>query len=115
MAKHRTFNAEDGLVAKDLVRFGLDHIAAGFKLFSSHPFFFDSAGYLVHIGYECLLKGWVMELHQEYEGRHSIEFFRSSIPQLDVTILSNEFNETIRLIDSYEQLRYPSRNDPREV
>ena len=110
----RIFKLEDGLIPKELVRFGLDHIAGGFKLFQD-PFHFDSAGYLVHIGYECLLKGWVLELTGQFEGVHDIGILIKKIPDLSPQNLPPEFIDVITLIDGYGHLRYPNNKDPKEV
>ncbi len=110
----RIYTTEDGLLPKDLVRFGLDHIAGGFKLFH-HPYHFDSAGYLVHIGYECLLKGWILEITGKFDGVHNIALLIKQIPDLALENLPQEFIETITLIDEYQHLRYPNRKDPKEV
>ncbi|QWD62185.1 HEPN domain-containing protein [Polynucleobacter sp. MWH-UH25E] len=110
----RIFTNQDGLFPKDLVRYGLDHIAAGFKLFR-HPFHFDSAGYLIHIGYECLLKGWILELTGQFDAVHSIKVLTQQIPVLQLETLSPEFISALTLIDDYQHLRYPNRKEPREV
>ncbi len=113
MAKR--FSSYDGLVARDLVRFGLDHISAGVHLLQQHPFYFDSAGYLIHIGYECLLKGWVLEVKGAFDGTHSIKRLRNQIPELASSNLPPEMNHIIGVIDDYERLRYPNRNEPAEI
>jgi hypothetical protein len=110
----RIFTHQDGLTPKDLVRYGLDHIAAGFKLFQ-HPFHFDSAGYLIHIGYECLLKGWILGLTGQFDAVHSIKVLTQQIPALKLEILPPKFISVITLIDEYQHLRYPNRKDPKEV
>lgn len=110
----KIFSAKDGVLPKDLVRYGLDHISGGFKLFG-HPFHFDSAGYLVHIGYECLLKGWILELTGKFDGVHSIKELTKQIPELSIDSLPPDFIEALAIIDEYRHLRYPNRNIPQSV
>lgn len=46
---------------KEMVKYGLDHLGAGATLFKGNPEHYDSAGYLIHIGYECVLKARWLE------------------------------------------------------
>jgi len=44
------FTAADGLVPIDLIRCGIDHLAAAQLLFGRSAIYYDSAGYLAHLG-----------------------------------------------------------------
>lgn len=117
MSKHKkTLNKKDGLFSEDVIHYGLDHISAGLKLFEfNNPLFFDSAGYLICIGYECLLKGILLELNGDIPAIHNIALLCEKIPDLNFSNLSAEFIEMIRNLNAYGKLRYPNRNDSIEV
>ena len=112
----RVFKRKDGFEPKDLIHSGIDHINAAEKLFDTSPSHFDSAGYLVHMGFELLLKAWHLEAFGEFSGVHSlaelVEELRANGQQLD---LSEEENDVLKIADSYGELRYPSPNHGTEV
>ena len=112
----RIFKREDGFEPKDFIRSGLDHINAAEKLFETSPSFFDSAGYLVHMAFELLLKAWHLEAFGEFCGIHSlkvlVEQLRAKGQQLN---LSEEENEILQIVDAYQELRYPDPNHATEV
>jgi len=68
----RKFKTNEEISPRELVQYGLDHLGAGATLFKGTPEHYDSAGYLIHIGYECLLKGWWLYQDKEIESGHSL-------------------------------------------
>lgn len=112
----RVFRRKDGYEPKDLIHFGLDHVNAAEKLFETSPSFFDSGGYLVHLGFELLLKAWHLEVFGEFCDIHSltklVEQLRTKGQCLD---LSTKESEVLRIVDSYAELRYPNPSYETEV
>jgi len=112
----RIFKREKGFKPKDLIQSGLDHIYAAEQLFEASPSFFDSAGYLVHMGFELLLKAWHLEAFVEFSGIHSlkelVEQLRAKGQQLNLT---EEENDVLKIADSFGELRYPAPNHGTEV
>ena len=78
--------------------------------------FFDSAGYLVHMGFELLLKAWHLEAFGEFCGIHSlkelVEQLRAKGQQLN---LSQEEDEALKIADAYGELRYPNPQHGTEI
>ncbi len=112
----RVFKRQDGFEPKDFIHSGLDHVNAAEKLFETNASFFDSAGYLIHMGFELLLKAWHLEAFGEFCGIHSlkdlVEKLRAKGQQLN---LSDEENEVLKVADSYGELRYPDPSHGTEV
>lgn len=112
----RIFTTADGLVAVDLVRCGIDHLFAAKLLFDSSPKYFDAAGYLVHIGVELLLKGWLLESIGQFKGTHSLnKLYQRLVAEANAPSLSNAQCTLVNLLDEYSKLRYPDENNPAEI
>ncbi len=105
----QVFKREDGYEPKDLIHFGLDHVNAAEKLFEASPSYYDSAGYLVHVGFELLLKAWHLEVLGEFPGVHSltdlVERLKAEGQQLHLT---DEETTVLQVVDTYSELRYPN-------
>ena len=112
----RIFKREDGFDPKDLIHSGLDHVNAAENLFKASPSFFDSAGYLIHMGFELLLKAWQLEALGEFCGIHSlndlVEQLRANGQELN---LSEQENEVLKIVDAYGELRYPDPTHGTEI
>lgn len=102
------------MTPNDMVVYGLDHIDAGFKLFQD-PTHFDSGGYLIHIGYECMLKGWWLEINGSFIEGHDLIKITENIPSFRYKSLPSEIQKTIDIVNSYKYLRYPNYEKPTEV
>lgn len=111
----RIFKTDEELSPKEMVQYGLDHMGAGFYLFRDRPEFYDSAGYLMHIGYECLLKGWWLELDKEIHAEHDLIKISKKIPDFHYDRLQPEFKKTISMINGFQNLRYPNLINPIEI
>jgi HEPN domain-containing protein len=116
MRKVRKFTKEDGVEAGDLLHCGVDHLSAARYLFAASPSFYDSAGYLAHIGIELLLKSWLLEVAGEFPGIHNIsELWSTLMNDHGGPALSEDESRLLTKLDQFETLRYPSRKVPMEV
>lgn len=112
------FNAtKDRLVAADFLHAGLDHMTAAKLLFESDdPSHFDSAGYLAHMAVELLVKAWLLEVAGEFEGTHSLKALYDVLQEKHgVPPLDDEQQGVLRMLDQFEQLRYPNPKRPTEI
>jgi HEPN domain-containing protein len=106
----------DGLVPCDLLHSGLDQMTAAKALFDTDPSHYDSAGYLAHLGVELIVKSWLLELEGEFEGIHNLQsLFQRLVDKHGVEALSAEHQATLKLLDQFDHLRYPNRNEPVEI
>jgi hypothetical protein len=108
----KTFTANHDMTAKDLALYGMDHIDAGLKLFTN-PIHLDSGGYLIHIGFECLLKGWWLELQGTISAGHDLNAIANKIS--DLQTLPTDIQRILELVNDFGQLRYPNHQNPIEV
>ena len=70
LQKPRTFRADDGFSAVDLVRYANDHQVAAKVLFNTHPMTLDNAGYLSCLAVVGFLKALVLHETGEFPGIH---------------------------------------------
>jgi len=114
----RVFTAEnDGVVAADFLHAGRDHMTAAKLLFESDdPSHFDSAGYLAHMAVELLLKAWLLEVAGEFEGIHNLQALYDVLQKkYGVSPLDDDQQGVLRILDQFEQLRYPNPKRPTEI
>lgn len=113
MTKPRVFTKEDRYDPVHCVEFSVDHLNTAEVLFATGFRFFDSVGYLAHMGGELLLKAWLPELTGQFEGVHSLQSLHTELvrdhgaPALDAAQ-----SELLRILDEYGELRYPAPNPP---
>lgn len=111
----KIFKKNEEISSKEMVQFGIDHLSAGITLIRYRPDFFDSGGYLIHVGYECILKGWWLELSDEIHSEHNLIRIAKMIPDFDYENLPTEIRNTIRDINQFQYLRYPNLINPIEI
>lgn len=112
----REYKQEERYEPSDLIQSGLDHMNAAEELFNSSPSFFDSAGYLAHMGFELLLKAWLLESLGRFPGIHSLTNLVEQLKDEGINIdFSDDENDILKIVDSYEELRYPNPNHGIEV
>ena len=112
----RIFTTADGLLPVDLAHCGLDNLTSAKILFNSDPSFYDSAGYLAHIGVKLLFKGWLLETTGRFEGIHNLVALHSQLVSFGVAPkLDDQSLIVLALLDQYESLRYPNRKNTTEV
>jgi len=112
----RYFSATDGCSVPELLHFGFDHLAAAEQLLRGNGRHYDSAGYLAHLGFELLLKGWILHTDGRFPGIHGLN-------QLWLTVRTTsrvrEFSRldlsTLMMVDSYGNLRYPNVHNAVEI
>ena len=116
MKRPRTFAKEDGVEAGDLLHCGEDHLSAAELLFSASPSFYDSAGYLAHMGIELLLKSWLLEAAGKFLGIHRLsELWDTLMESHGAPALTENESKLLTKLDQFETLRYPNRKAPTEV
>lgn len=116
MRSHRIYKATDGLRVDDLLHSGLNHISTAEHLLQQSASFWDGAGYLAHMGFELLLKAWLLHKIGSFEGVHKLRDLWKKIEKADPAVsLSGSARKTLALLDEYEKLRYPNRKDPIEI
>ena len=87
MAKNFT---EKDFTPADLLQAGIDHLSAAELLLKNDSIFFDSAGYLAHIGIELLLKSFILYINREFEGIHSLKDLTHQLISLEKTLVFTE-------------------------
>ena len=111
----RKFKTDEEISPSELVQYGLDHLGAGATLFKGSPEHYDSAGYLIHLGYECLLKGWWLYQDMEIESGHNLLKICERIKGFEFHELPEDTQNTIKLINQFQYLRYPKLMDPIDI
>ncbi len=112
----RRFTHTDGIRPTDLLHCGLDHLGAAQTLFDTGPHFYDSAGYLAHLGIEMLIKGWTLEVCGSFLGVHDLEDLYAELErQGQAAPLDANLAPILEKLSGYEELRYPNLLAPTEV
>jgi len=111
------YTEKDGYTIEDLLHFGYGHIDAARALLQDDSEFFDSAGYLAHLGVELVLKAWHLAWFNQFDNTHDlITIFgdlKTNSVFLDIGVENEVFLEEL---DKFYFLRYPRRKDgPIEV
>lgn len=101
---------------KDLLHFAIDHLRTAKYLYSAHPSFYDSAGYLSQLGIEVLLKAWLCYCVGKFPMIHELKVLYENIKkQRQEILLSKDSENWLIELDRYYGLRYPYRNRPIET
>ena len=112
----REFTTADGVLVEDLLHYGLDHISTAKHLLKGSASYYDGAGHLAHIGFELLLKAWLLHQTGRFPGTHKYVDLLADLKRHNPTLcFSVSAGQTIALLDIYEELRYPNRNSPIEI
>lgn len=111
----RIFTKDDCTVT-DLIQYASDHIYAAERLFATSPSFYDSAGYLMHVGVELLLKAWLLQAFGEFKGIHELSqlYDKLKTHELAPTLDKNQ-RQILSLLNGYKELRYPQKKAPVEI
>ena len=111
-----TYNRDNGFNESDLLHYGYDHIDLGIDILknSCYPGYYASAGYLLQLGSEIVLKAWILFLHNEFKDIHNLTCLCKEISALN-EILDNYDIEILKLLDKFYTLRYPKPGDTCEI
>ncbi len=104
MKKEKIFYKKNGYLEKDFLHFGYDHIDTGLTLLKEGlPYQFSSAGYLIHLVLELILKAFHIHEFGKFSVTHNIGCLFKSLNKK----LSAEDQKALKLIDQYYLHRYP--------
>lgn len=107
---------KDDYQAENLLQAGIDHLGAVEVLLKENPSFFDSAGYLAHMGLELILKSWLLYEKGQFEGIHPLQELIKEIVEHDCRVsFSRREMQTLKFLSRFEKLRYPNRKSPIEI
>jgi HEPN domain-containing protein len=116
MRNNKDIKTTKDYLPKDLLQFGIDHLRAAKFLYNASPSFYDSAGYLSHLGIELLLKAWLLDITGEHPKTHSLITLREKLISLKQDLSPQGENiQWIRELDKYSRLRYPFKSEPIET
>jgi HEPN domain-containing protein len=114
--KPKKFKVSDGYSVGDFLHYGFDNVAAAELLLKTNARYFDSGGYLAHLGLELLLKAWHLHVFGEFEGGHLIDELWKKLVEYDKKLhLDKKSAESLIRIDAYFSLRYPKPAMPQEI
>jgi HEPN domain-containing protein len=113
----KTFTRNDGFTEKDLLQFGYSHIEAAYVLFKDDPIYYDSAGYLAHLGTELLLKAWHLFIFGEFKDTHRLNSLYEDLRNhKNTTQIAKKNVDFLEELDRFYFLRYPRlKEGPVEV
>lgn len=105
------FTKDDGYLESDMLHFGYDHIDTALTLIkNSNPACYDSAGYLLQLGFELILKAWHLHEFAFFKDNHDLNNLITKLRQHKCKIeFSVEQRIIINEIDNFYNLRYPRR------
>jgi HEPN domain-containing protein len=103
MGTSKMFSRSDGYTERDLLQSATDHLASARRLFEGGPRCFDSAGYLSHLGIELILKAFLLHRNGEFPDEHSLKALARRLAPLVEPL----HDDTITLLDRFNELRYP--------
>lgn len=102
-------------IPKELLHFGIDHLNAAKLLYNSSPSFYDSAGYLSHLGIELILKACCLHSKKEHPKVHKLVDLWNKIASFKQLSLQKENIEWLKELDQHYNLRYPAECAPIET
>ena len=103
----RMFTRADGYSEECLLNFAHDHLASAEFLFKKSPSFFDSAGFLGHLGIELLLKALLLRRTDKFPNSHDLAELRKLLedaaPEIEFT---EEGLSILKRVNKFHTLRY---------
>lgn len=112
----RKFRRIDGYDEKEMLRAAIDHLEAAQHLFTREPSWFDSGGYLCHLGVELLLKAFLLTMTDEFQDTHSLPKLVKQLSDHSFCIeFSNEDRSLLQRLQRLYRLRYPQLLDPVQI
>lgn len=109
----RRLTKDAGYLESDMLHFGYDHIDTALTLIkNADPACYDSAGYLLQLGFELILKAWHLHEFTYFKDTHELNNLIAKLRQHKCKIeFSEEQKKTIIEINNFYNLRYPRRAD----
>jgi HEPN domain-containing protein len=108
---NKVFRKSDGYIPENLWHWADNHLSSARYLFHGSPTYYDSAGYLSHLGLELLLKAVLLDLTGEFPGGakgHKILSLYEEIKRRHRKFeLSKEDYGTLNMLYKFYELRYP--------
>jgi HEPN domain-containing protein len=112
----RKFTLQDGYSSKDLLQYGIDHLACANQLLQKHPRAYDSAGYLAHLGIELIMKAILLFTQGYFTDTHDLLLIYKDLSSLRKKwILPKKHIETMFLVNNFFKLRYPNVKSVTEI
>jgi len=116
MKRMKTFTRRNGFTELNLLQTASDHLGSAKVLFDRHHRCFDSAGYLCHLGIELVLKGILLYTCNQFPNEHSLSKLRALIDKQGLKLnYTKEYLDTIKMLDTFNELRYPNPKSPVEI
>jgi HEPN domain-containing protein len=116
MKRMKTFTRRDGFTQLDLLHFAADHLGCAKVLSGRSSRCFDSAGYLCHLGMELVLKAILLNISNEFPNEHSLSELSKLIEKQGLKInYGKQHSHTVRMLDGFNELRYPNPSNPIEI
>ncbi len=104
------YTEKDGYSIEDLLHFGYGHVDAARALFRGDPAFLDSAGYLVHLGVELVLKAWHLAWFGQFDNTHDLIELFAVLKKKDAALdIGTDNEDFLTELDKFYLLRYPRR------
>jgi HEPN domain-containing protein len=111
-----TFKKSDGYNTKDLLQYGLDHLACSLQLFDFQPRAYDSAGYLAHLGIELYLKAIMLHDLGYFISTHDFDEIRIKKNMPDSFFeLPRTYVAIYNKLNKFSDLRYPKLSETFEI
>jgi HEPN domain-containing protein len=85
-------------------------------LFDKNSRYFDSAGYLSHLGIELVLKAMILNSSNEFPNEHSLAKLSTLIERSKLKLNYEKNHEhTLKMLDDFNELRYPNTLNQIEI
>jgi len=112
----RVFRSTDGYEPVDLLKYARGHLHAAEVLFPKDHHSLDSAAHLSHLAIELLLKAALLEAQGTFPGEHDLNALLVELANAGRALSITQRNaETVALLDSFQECRYPNPREPIEV
>ena len=107
----RKLTKSAGYLESDMLHFGYDHIDTALGLIkNANPACYDSAGYLLQLGFELILKAWHLHEFGFFKDTHELSNLIAKLKQHKCKLeFTKEQEQTIKDINNFYNLRYPRR------
>lgn len=112
--KERIFKTSNGFKADDLLKFAIDHLRSANLLFQHTPIYFDSGGYLSHLGLELVLKSILLNTNGEFPGIHDLKKLYKLVKKSGFILKTTE-EDILNKVNQFYHLRYASPTKPIEI